>query len=285
MSGHVPAFRWKTPRNLLEALAILDRERGVWKPLAGGTDLMVSVDSGQLSTGSYLNLWALDELRDLEVTSEHLVLGALTTFTEIRNEELIRRQFPLLCQAAAATASIAIQNRGTLGGNIANASPAADTSPVLLVYDAELQLISVAGNRWVPYHLFHTGYKQMNIEPNELIYKVRFPLRSRHAKGYFRKVGTRNAQAISKVCLAAIASSKGTALENVRIAMGSVAPIPLRCLKTEAFLEGKIPTDSTIREAQNILAHEVSPIDDIRSTERYRRQVSVNLLREFLESF
>ena len=188
----------------------------------------------------------------------------------------------MLCQAASETGGLAIQNRGTIGGNIVNASPAADSPPALLAYDAEIELVSTDGSRWLPYHGFHTGYKQMLIGPNELLTRIRMPRNTRGAVHYYRKVGTRKAQAISKVCLAATAKLDEDQISNIRIALGSVAPIVVRCVQTEDSLRGRKLDAETIKSASATLSQEISPIDDIRSTTDYRLQVAQNLLTDFL---
>src|SRR5215470_5561449 len=163
MRSFVPQYRMETPRNLADALERMAREPGVWRPFAGGTDLMVLLEAGKLPHRQFLSIWKLPELRGIEVTPTHVTLGALTTYSEVRRLEVLAREFPLLCRAAAETGSIATQNRGTLGGNIANASPAADSPPALVVYNADLELVSARGARWIPYREFHTGYKQMQL--------------------------------------------------------------------------------------------------------------------------
>ena len=193
MRGHVPSYKLISPASLADALAVLAREPGVWQPFAGGTDLMVLLEAGKLPHKNYLNIWNLAELRGIEVSDEHVTLGALTTYTEVQAHPILREEFPMLCQAASETGGLAIQNRGTLGGNIVNASPAADSPPALLAYDAELELLSVHGSRWVPYQGFHTGYKQTIMQPDELLARIRLPRiwhgldallsQSRHAKG------------------------------------------------------------------------------------------------------
>jgi len=188
----------------------------------------------------------------------------------------------MLCQAASETGGLAIQNRGTIGGNIANASPAADSPPALLAYNAELELLSVRGSRWVPYQSFHTGYKEMIMQPDELLARVRLPRRWPDLHHYYRKVGTRKAQAISKVCFAGTARINEGIVDLVRIALGSIAPIPLRCIKTEDALRGARLEPSIIEKAKAELAREIVPIDDIRSTKDYRLRVSLNLLEDFL---
>jgi CO/xanthine dehydrogenase FAD-binding subunit len=278
----VPNYQLATPSSLADALALLNREPGVWKPFAGGTDLMVLLEAGKLPHRNYINIWSLNELRGIEVTDSHITLGALTTYTDVQANMILQSEFPMLCQAASETGGLAIQNRGTIGGNIVNASPAADSPPALLAYDAEIELISTEGSRWLPFRGFHTGYKQMLIGPNELLARIRMPRNTRGATHYYRKVGTRKAQAISKVCLAALAKLDEGQISDCRIALGSVAPIVVRCVKTEDALRAQKPDTGTIRSACARLSQEISPIDDIRSTADYRLQVAKNLLTDFL---
>lgn len=283
MRAYLPSYQLVTPQSLSDALKLLAREPGVYMPFAGGTDLMVLLEAGKLAHKNYVNIWNLKELRGIETSDAQVTLGALTTYTEIQAHPVLRAEFPMLCQAASETGGLAIQNRGTLGGNIANASPAADSPPALLVYDAELELVSNAGSRRVSYQGFHTGYKQMNIQPHELLASIRLPRSNKSLTQYYRKVGTRKAQAISKVCFAATADIEGGRLTDVRIALGSVAPIPIRCVHTEAALRGQ-PVDQLPELGKAALAREIVPIDDIRSTASYRIRVSLNLLEDFLSS-
>ncbi|HEY4426093.1 MAG TPA: xanthine dehydrogenase family protein subunit M [Pyrinomonadaceae bacterium] len=284
MRAFIPNYQLTTPSSLAEALALLNGEPGVWKPFAGGTDLMVLLEAGKLPHHNYVNIWGLKELRGIEVTDSHVTLGALTTYTEVQSHPVLQNEFPMLCQAASETGGLAIQNRGTIGGNIVNASPAADSPPALLAYDAEIELISTDGSRWLPYSGFHTGYKQMLIGPTELLARVRMSRNTRGATHYYRKVGTRKAQAISKVCLAALAKLDNDQISDCRIALGSVAPIVVRCVQTEDVLRGQKPDIDTIKSACAALSQEISPIDDIRSTADYRLQVARNLLTDFLST-
>jgi CO/xanthine dehydrogenase FAD-binding subunit len=280
----IPDYQLTTPASLAEALALLKREPGAWKPFAGGTDLMVLLEAGKLPHRKYINIWGLKELRGVEVSDTHITLGALTTYTEVQSHPILQSEFPMLCQAASETGGLAIQNRGTLGGNIVNASPAADSPPALLAYDAEIELVSANGSRWIAYQGFHTGYKQMQIAPDELLARIRLPRNTRGATHYYRKVGTRKAQAISKVCLAAVARVEEKLVQDVRIALGSVAPIVVRCMQTEAALLGRKPDAEVIQLSCATLSQEISPIDDIRSTADYRLHVSKNLLTDFLST-
>lgn len=282
MRAFIPNYQLTTPSSLADALALLNREPGVWKPFAGGTDLMVLLEAGKLPHRNYVNIWGLKELRGIDATDSHITLGALTTYTDVQSHPVLQSEFPMLCQAASETGGLAIQNRGTIGGNIVNASPAADSPPALLAYDAEIELISTDGSRWLPYRDFHTGYKQMLIGSNELLARIRMPRNTRGATHYYRKVGTRKAQAISKVCLAALAKLDNDQISDCRIALGSVAPIVVRCVQTEDALRGQKPDAGTIKSACATLSQEISPIDDIRSTADYRLQVAKNLLTDFL---
>lgn len=282
MRANIPEYRLVSPSTLDEALALLLREPGVWKPFAGGTDLMVLLEAGKLPHRDYLNIWKLKELTGIEIQPDYVRLGALTTYTEVQDSPLLCEEFPMLCQAASETGGPAIQNRGTLGGNIINASPAADSPPALLAYDASLELASESGLRVVPYCDFHIGYKQMNFRPDELLTSIRLPRNTKMFVHYYRKVGTRRAQAIAKVCFAAVGQTTNSQIEEIRIGLGSVAPIPLRCVRTEAVLKGQKLTRSLIETAKMELANEITPIDDMRSKRSYRSHVSQNLLEDFL---
>jgi len=280
--AYIPNYQLVTLQSLDEVLSLLAREPRKWKPFAGGTDLMVLLEAGKLSHQSYLNLLPLQELRQIEVDETHLTIGALTTYTEVQKNVVLVEEFPMLCQAASETGGLAIQNRGTLGGNIINASPAADSPPALLAYDAQLELSSTSGGRWIPYDGFHTGYKQMGIRDDELLTRIRLPRSKEPFIHYYRKVGTRKAQAISKVCFAGVLRQSRQQIEEVRIAVGSVAPIPLRCSDTEKVLRGQTISDKLVEVAVKEFSREISPIDDIRSTKNYRKRVAENLLADFL---
>jgi CO/xanthine dehydrogenase FAD-binding subunit len=292
MRAYVPSYQMISPATLGEALDVLARDQGTWQPFAGGTDLMVLLEAGKLPHKNYLNIWNLSELRGIEISDHQVTLGALTTYTEISDNETLRAEFPMLCRAASETGGLAIQNRGTLGGNIVNASPAADSPPALLAYDAELELVSAKGARTIPYHSFHTGYKEMNIRGEELLRAIRLPRMTKEASSglmhYYRKVGTRKAQAISKVCFAGLARINteqiaDVRIADIRIALGSVAPIPIRCVQTESALRHQTINTETLAAARSALKVEIAPIDDLRSTRDYRLRVSLNLLEDFLQ--
>ncbi|MGA3088382.1 MAG: FAD binding domain-containing protein [Terriglobales bacterium] len=275
------------PGTLQAVVSLLAGEPGQWLPIAGGTDVMVLYAAGKLQSRKLVSIWNLAELRGIDVRPDEVTIGAGCTYTNLREHPVIAREFPLLASAARWTGGIANQNRGTLGGNIANASPAGDSLPALLAYEAELILVSLAGERRVPYLGFHTGYKKLRLAPQELIRAVCL---RRSFSGYFhysRKVGARNAQAIAKVCIAALGRLRAGATENtiddIRLALGSVAPIPLRLTEVEQLAKGKSIQPQLVQRAKKMTAAAIQPIDDIRSTARYRTAVASNLVAEFLE--
>jgi CO/xanthine dehydrogenase FAD-binding subunit len=285
------------PSSLAEALHLLAANPGQHIPIAGGTELMVALAAGRLTQTSLLSIHHLPELRFIEITPTTITLGANTTFTDIRRNPAIAESFPLLTQAASWTGSIANQNRATLGGNLVNASPAADTPPALLVYNATVTLISASAEapgtttRTIPYADFHLSYKRTALRPDELLHSITLPCIYAHHQHFIRKVGTRNAQAISKTALAAIAlvaAGEERRIQTIRLAAASLADRPIRLYATERALQNAslAPAhfSATLRHARAALATESHPIDDIRSTARYRSAVAANLLEQFLRS-
>ena len=256
-----------TPRSVSEALRILRDDRCV--PLAGATDLYVAANFGTLESRRFLNLWGLKPLRRIALQGDVLSIGALATYTDLIRSRLVRQRLPMLVQAAREVGGVQIQNRGTIGGNIANASPAGDTLPVLAAAEAVVVLRNVQEERRVPFGEFYTGYRTSLRRDDDLIVAVE--IGRVEGTQWFRKVGTRAAQAISKVVMAAVRST------SPRIAMGSVAPTVVRLPRTESALAAGTPID----EAARVLETEISPIDDLRSTAAYRRAVASNLLKRF----
>jgi CO/xanthine dehydrogenase FAD-binding subunit len=269
MNGHVPEYRLERARDLDEALRLVGDGA---RPFAGGTDLMVELGAGKLAGRRFVSLWGLAELRGIAETEEGLRLGAMTTYRDVLESGVARRLFPMLGEAARLTGGAAIQNRGTLGGNIGNASPAADMCPVLLAYDAVLELRSAAGARRVGYEGFHTGYKQTVLEPGEIIAAIVLPWRRGEWVDRFRKVAARRAQAIAKVNFAGAARVEDGRILEVRIAYGSMGPTPLRCREAER----------RVVSGEGWTLGELAPITDVRSTAEYRGRVATNLLRVFL---
>lgn len=283
MKGDVRSFRVTRPRTLDEALQAMASEPRPL-PIAGGTDLFVGLNDGKAKAEHYLDLSLVDEMRGIGRTRAGLTLGARTTYTDLRRSKDARRFALALDAVARDVGAIAIQNRGTIGGSLANASPASDPAPVLMALDARVELASVRGRRHVPLHEFFTAYRQTAANPDELITSVFLPAES--SAGWtigYRKVGTRRAQAISKVVLAtALLVGKNRRVEGVRLAFGSVAATTVRARAAEALLLGEVLSPASIAAAQDALSRDIKPIDDIRSTGDYRMHVARNLLGAML---
>jgi xanthine dehydrogenase small subunit len=272
-----------SPRSLADAYALLaDVDPAPWRPIAGGTDLMVQI-TGELGEppARAIDLWGIDELRGIRLEGNDLVLGSLTTYTEIRRSPLVAEFLPALEACAATIGAAQIQNRGTIGGNVVNASPAGDTLPILLAIDANIVLGSAGGERIVAARDFWTGYRATARRPDELVTAIRLPIvvgRELH----FRKVGTRRAQAISKVMMALAWTPSNGRWTDVRLALGSVAATPVRAPRAESVLEGPGPTREVADVAMAALSAEIEPIDDVRSTADYRRVVAGRVLRRLI---
>ena len=285
MRSYPADYELLSPGSLHAALRLLSEEPGQWTPIAGGTEIMVQFGAGRLAARKLVNIWNLPELREIAETEATISIGGGCTFSQIRANAGIQQHFPLLAQCASWTGGIANQNRATLAGNIANASPAADSPPALIAYDAEIELVSTRGRRRLPYDQFHLGYKKTALAPDELICALHLPRKSTRSLQFVRKVGTRNAQAISKICVAATGRVDAGIVNELRIGMGSVAPTPLRLTRTEQLIQGHRLDHATIADARHSLLQEIAPIDDIRSTARYRSLVAANLLEEMLRAF
>jgi CO/xanthine dehydrogenase FAD-binding subunit len=269
MTSSVSGRTLLQPRSLKDALKML-RDEGPLTPLAGCTDLYVSLNFGTLQETRFLNLWGLEALRAIDVKRDVLTIGALATHTDLIRSRPVRKWLPMLAAAAREIGGVQIQNRGTIGGNVANGSPAGDTLPVLAAADAVVVLQNAGATRRVPFNEFYTGYRTSVCRADELI--VAFEIPKLGGAQWFRKVGTRAAQAISKVVIAGVGGTEP------RLAFGSVAPTVVRARRTEAVLAG----GGSLEEAQRALLDELAPIDDIRSTAEYRRRVAANLLARFL---
>jgi CO/xanthine dehydrogenase FAD-binding subunit len=240
-------------------------------PVAGCTDLMVGDPLERHDVPGVIDLLGVPELKGVRNRDGRLEIGATTTFTEIRRSETVRDRFPILAQAAAVIGGWQIQNRATIGGNIANASPAGDSLPVLLALDAEIVLLGPDGERVLPYDAFHTGYRETALAPGEIVGWVRLPHPPPNCRQAFRKIGTRQAQAISKVVVALVAGLEDGTVRDYRLAAGSVAPVPVRLEAVESMIMGREWTPDLAREAGQTAAAAVEPIDDVRSTAAYRR--------------
>jgi CO/xanthine dehydrogenase FAD-binding subunit len=284
--AYVPDYDIVAPETLDQALAILADKPDFFKPLAGGTDLLVVYNAGHQEHKNFLSLHKLTELQGITVTDHQVEIKALATYTDVRYHPVLGEEFPMLCEASAQTGAAAIQNRGTIGGNIGNGSPAADTPPALAAYQAEISLVSRRGLRSVPIREFQTGYKQMDLRPGELIQSVRLRRLPGRVHSY-RKVGTRKAQAISKVCFAASVRVESERIVEAGVCYGSVGPTVACCTMLEERLTGLSLAQAAAlssAEVERLVAEHVAPIDDIRSTGEYRLKVAKNLAVDFVRN-
>lgn len=272
-------MRILTPTNLAEALRMMSEHPGAGElvPMAGCTDLLVFWPTRvEAHDREYLDLSSINELRSIRWTNDSLELGALTTYWEVIRDQRIAREFPMLIEAARQVGAIQIQTRGTWAGNIANASPAADGVPALMAYDAVVIVRSTQSTREIPLAEFYTGYRKTVRKPDELITAIRLPRRT-HSHQSFHKVGPRRVQAITKVGVAIAKSEAGW-----RIVANSVAPVVKRCVHIERALIGGVRITAP-NDLLPFIDRDVSPIDDIRSTAEYRRQVFSRVLYSALQ--
>jgi CO/xanthine dehydrogenase FAD-binding subunit len=277
-----------SPTSLAETYEMLAERGQTARIIAGGTDLMVLMNSHLLDAPEFIDIWRVDELRGIADEGEAIRIGALTTYTQLIKSSLIQRYIPSLVSASRTIGAIQIQNRGTIGGNIVNASPAGDSLPVLAAFDAEVEIGSLRGLRRVSIDQFYTGYRKTVLEPDELVLAVRVPKLKDVERDIFRKVGTRRAQAISKVVMAVKVEISDGTIGRISIGIGSVAPTVIRAPQTEALLTNfslktkVIETFELIDKARTMITQEVAPISDMRSTEYYRRKVTGNVLANCL---
>jgi CO/xanthine dehydrogenase FAD-binding subunit len=270
-----------TPKTIAEALAA-KKEFG-YPVLAGGTDLLVQWKGVGLPHGGAISLSGIPELKDIVEEEDRIIIGATATHADIYDSVVVRQYLPALVAACRTVGALQIQNRGTIGGNVMNASPAGDTLPALLAYDADVVLAGAGSTRTVNFGKFYSGYRQTAVSKEEIVTKFIFRKPPQGERAVFMKVGTRQAQAISKVsgCFRMVVNGNNE-VESVAIAYGSVAPVPIRCPKTEEFLRNAELNGVTIEGAIKLAREEVAPIDDIRSTGSYRRHVAGVMLKRFL---
>jgi CO/xanthine dehydrogenase FAD-binding subunit len=271
-----------TPTSLDEAYELLAERGRQSKIIAGGTDLMVALNAGSLDTKEFIDIWRLDELRGIDDEGEMIRIGALATYTQLIKSSLIQLNVPALIDASRTIGAIQIQNRGTIGGNIVNASPAGDSLPVLAAFDAEVEVGSIRGVRRVGFNDFYTGYRQTVMEPDEILLAVRLRKLKPNERSFYFKIGARRAQAISKVVMAVKVETSGTAINSISIALGSVAPTVIRARQTESLLTNATLDTTIIERGRKTITREIAPITDVRSTEHYRRVVTGNALAKVL---
>ncbi|HIA03426.1 MAG TPA: xanthine dehydrogenase family protein subunit M [Myxococcales bacterium] len=274
-----------SPTVLNDALELLAQHGEDTTILAGGTDLMVVMEMGAIKPQKVLNIWGLNELRNIHEDNEQIVIGSLTTYTEIIQSTLIQTHLPTLVESARLVGALQIQNRGTLGGNLANASPAADTPPVLLAAGGSVELTSISGTRSVDLDHFFKGYRLIDRNPNELLTAIRINKKRANQSDWFCKVGTRQAQSISKVVMGARATWKSDgSLASARIGAGSVAATTVRMPQTEALFADRNPDSVLETRVKQAASSELTPIDDVRSTAQYRAAICGNLAARFVRA-
>lgn len=283
MKGFVPDFYLETSKSLTEVLMKLQKEPQKWKLFAGGTDLMVLFESGKLQHKNFLDVSLLSELKGIQETTKELRIGAGVTYGELQQNPIIKVEFPIIAQAGKLTGAKAIQNRGTIGGNIANASPAADSPPALLAYCARLEISSAKGKREIDYCNFHKDYKKMDLAPDEVITAILIPRYMNWTHHYYKKIGTRAYQSISKVAVSVAAKIENQTIESVKIGLASVAAYPSLAINVEKYLIGKKISEIEADSIKKLLAQSYKPIDDIRSTAIYRKKILENIVLNALE--
>lgn len=285
MRAFVSDYQMKTESSLEETLKALNTQPGFWKVFAGGTDLMVLFEAGKLQHKNFLNIAPFKELHHIQSRPTEIQIGALATYSQIQAYPLIQQEFPLMVRSGWVTGAKAIQNRGTLGGNIANASPAADTPPSLLAYGAQIELMSLGGTRRISYDQFHLDYKKTQLRADEIISTIILPRAQNWTHHYYRKVGTRSFQSISKVAFSAAAEIENEMIKKVQIGLASVGPTPLRALVLEKLLIGQKVSKGNFNFDQALLDFEnsVTPLDDIRSTALYRKTIVSRVANQFIE--
>lgn len=276
---------WFSPNSLAEATTLLAEHGPDLRIIAGGTDLMVERKLGAANpvTG-WLDISRVPALGDISLEERTLRIGATASMRRIGQYPEVRTRFPMLAASAAVTGATPIQNRATLGGNIANASPAADNPPVLLAYDASIELTGHRGSRLLPYREFHLDYKRTARRPTELLTAVRLPVSERPSVHFYRKVGARRAQAISKLSVAALLVWEDDRLASAGFGLASVAPVPAQLPALSAWLVGKRPADIRPETVRELIAEDIRPQDDVRSTAAYRREVAVRLVMQALHT-
>ncbi len=278
------SFEYHKPPTLGEAMGLLVMYKGKFAALAGGTDLIVQRRTAARELLGVVDLSSIEELRGIALTPQAVEIGAMETHAAIAANEAVRKHLPALAEACLTIGGAQIQNRGTIGGNVMNASPAGDTLPVLLAHGAEFLIKNLEGERWVPADKFFTGYRKTAAEEGELLARIRIPKCDTKERAVYYKIGQRSAQAISKVSMCVRARIRHGGIEWIRIALGSVGPVPVRASGTEALLKGQVLSEGLIGRARESLADEIAPIDDLRSTAQYRKFAAGGLIVRFLRS-
>ncbi len=268
----IPPFTYYKPETIEEAISLLDEFKEA-KVIAGGTDLIPLIRDGKYTPQKMVDISFIDELNFVREEGGYIKIGAATTHSDILNSKILNEKTNVLVQAVKNLGSPQIRNLGTIGGNLCNASPAADTAPPLLVLEAELLIQGSKGERRIPVKDFFLGPGKTILKRNEILREIHIPSEVGKMKGVFLKLGRREAHTLSIVCTAVLLKAD-TEFEDIRIALGAVAPIPIRAKETESYLRGKEVTEKKIDEGTEIVKKEVKPITDVRGTKEYRTEMS-----------
>lgn len=276
-------FRFLQPDGLKTVLKAKEDEREEGRILAGGTNLLSYIKMGRVKTGLLIDITRLDELRRIEEQKEQITFGASLTIRELLESPVLQKRLPYLFESLQLFANPLIRNKATLGGNIADASPIADTAPILLALDAKVNVAGAKGERTIELAQFFEGVGKTVMSPEEVLISVSIPVyEAAHVK--MLKLGLRKGTACSVTSSAVRLSMNGGKLDEVRVAMGGVAPTPLRAYSVEKAFTGQQMTAEIIEAHAEVLKNDISPISDVRGSAEYRREVSVNLMKRALKS-
>ena len=275
----LPKFEYLRPTSLQEVLSLLAQYKGKARVLAGGTDLVPKLKRREIEPPSYLidikGIEGLDYIKYDEI--EGLKIGALATIHAVETSPIVKERFPVLAQAAYSIGSVQVRNRGTVAGNICNAVPSADTAPALLTLQARVKLVSEKGERWVDIEEFFTGPKETILTDEEMLLEIAVPNLPLSHKGIYLKLSPRRSMDLAVVGVAVVAIPEDGVLRDIRIALGAVAPTPIRARRAEEVLRGRNPNEELIKKAAQIAEEEARPIDDHRASAWYRKKM-VNVL-------
>lgn len=275
----IPKLNYCKPKTLKEALSLIDSLRN-FKLIAGGTDLIVDLKTGRIKMKNIVDISSLNELRYIKVNEDEIRIGAAATLQEICENKILREKIPALTEAIEKMGSWHIRNIATIGGNLCNASPAADIVPPLLILNAKLKLESIHEKRIIPIEKFFHGPRQTELKNKEILTEIIIPKPLTNAGMNFLKLGRRNAFTLSVVGVATLITVENEVFNEVRIALNAIAPTPIRAYKTENALKGRKVNLNTIEEKAKIVAEEVKPISDVRASAEYRREMAVILTRD-----
>ena len=278
----LPEIEYVRVSELDEALRLLSRKEDV-KVLAGGTDLVVDMKIGRYRPKTVIDISGIKDLRYIVDEGDKVRIGALTRMQDIVESPVIREKLPVLAEAVSMLGSWQIRNMATVGGNLCNASPAADSAPPLLVHEARIKLASIEGTREIPITEFFVGPRKTAMYKTELLQEVIVPYDADFAKSYsYVKLGRRNAFTLSVVAVATVLKVRDGVFEDVRIALNAVAPTPVRARSVESFLKGREVGSEAIEKASELVLNDISPISDVRASAEYRKHASKILVKDTL---